>query len=205
MYSTHTPSLHALPQDTYGLKRVTAPFEEPISVAEAKDQLRLETSADDDKIARLIRTATDRCEAELGRSFCTQTWRLTLDRFPRRYLRLPRPPLVAVTSVKYYDTSNVLQTLDPAFYEADAESDPGRLALDILHYWPATYVRTNAVQVTYTAGYGAPSSVPERIRHAIAMLTAHWYENAEIVVFGRVNPLPNAVEALLHTASPGTY
>ena len=57
------------------LKLITAPAEEPVSLTEAKTHLRVDTSADDTYIARLITSARAHVEeAILHRPLITQTW-----------------------------------------------------------------------------------------------------------------------------------
>lgn len=158
----------------------------------AKAQCNVTHSADDSLLSGtsaepgLIERATRWCEDYTQRAFITQTWRLTMDGFldPRyvhdRVIYVPRPPLIAVSSLTYFDTANTSQTLtENTHFLVDADHDPGRIGEYPDQTWPATEVRVKAVTVTHTAGYGAATSVPEDIRHAILMLVAHWYRNRE--------------------------
>ena len=61
---------------------VTAPTEEPVSLAEAKLHLRVDDNADDALIAALITAARQHAENDTRRALVTQTWRLALDQFP---------------------------------------------------------------------------------------------------------------------------
>ncbi len=61
---------------------VTAPTEEPVSLAEAKLHLRVDYSNDDLLIAALITAARQHAENDTGRALVTQTWRQVLDQFP---------------------------------------------------------------------------------------------------------------------------
>jgi len=68
--------------------------------------------------------------------------------------------------------------------------------------WPGTTLRPhNGICVTYVAGYGdAAADVPQKIRQALYLLIAHFYENREAVVIGQgftPTVVPMAVEALL--------
>mgnify|MGYP000365478232 CR=1 FL=1 len=75
------------------------PAVEPISLAEAKAHLRVDTSADDSLITSLIVAARKYFEERTRRSLITQSWKLTLDDFPTEFT-LTRPPIQSVTSVK---------------------------------------------------------------------------------------------------------
>jgi uncharacterized phiE125 gp8 family phage protein len=60
----------------FSLVRVTAPAALPISVAEAKAQMRVEGSDDDTIIERLVNAAVAFVDVQgvLGRAMITQTW-----------------------------------------------------------------------------------------------------------------------------------
>jgi len=178
--------------------QTAAPAIEPVTLAEAKAHCRIDVTADDDYVSALITAARQWCEKRLGQSFITQTWRLSLDRFPPHCFELPYSPLLAVSSVTYYDEGNALQTLSTSLYEVDANSRPGRLAPVWGESWPSTYERMNAVAVTYTAGYGsAASDVPAGVKHAIKLLVGHWYENREASTDAESKDIPHGVESLL--------
>jgi uncharacterized phiE125 gp8 family phage protein len=54
------------------------------------------------------------------------------------------------------------------------------------------------IEVDVTVGYGgAAADVPEPLRRAILMLTAHWHENRGLVANGAVSALPVSVAALI--------
>jgi uncharacterized phiE125 gp8 family phage protein len=114
----------------------------------------------------------------MGRSIINQTWRLTLDAFPDA-LKLYNPPIVSVSSVKYYDEDNVLQTLDPQDYTVDNVSEPGYIVPAPDVDWPCTYDKINAVVVEYVAGYGATAaSTPPEVRLYILAKLREQYDPA---------------------------
>ena len=98
---------------------------------------------------------------------------------------LPNPPLKTVDSVKYYDTAGVLQTLDPATYLVDAISEPARITPAPSTSWPATQNRMNAVQITFTCGYGAAKDVPTGIKNWMLVRLGSLFENREEVAIGQ--------------------
>lgn len=168
-----------------GLRLASAPAIEPITLDEMKAHLRCTDSAENDYITALIVAARAACEAETKRAFLTQTWTLTLDRFPRcnGLIELPNPPLQSVLSIAYTDEDGVVQTLDESYYQVDAVSEPGRLAPAANCTWPddASTETLSAVIVSYRAGWTAAASVPAEIKHAIKLLASHWYANREAV------------------------
>jgi len=98
----------------------------------------------------------------------------------RASFRLPRPPLVSVASITYYDgTTGQLLTVDPATYNLDTSTEPGRVAPSYGNIWPIVRQQLASVKITFTAGYGSDASVPDTIKTAIKMLVGQWYENRE--------------------------
>lgn len=164
-----------------GLQLVTAPAQEPIGLDLAKAHLRVSGSDEDEVIRLYMASARGQVESFLARSLITQTWALTLDRFPasdREAIKLPRPPLVSVGSIVYLDCDGAEQTWPDESYVVDAASWSPRVMPAYGVTWPSTRSTVNAVTVTYTAGYGAGGdAVPQVIRNEILMLTADLYGN----------------------------
>ncbi len=180
----------------FSFSLVTPPSIEPVTLAEAKAQARVDTDADDALIAALITAARQWAEKFTNRAFITQSWRLSMDQFSaaasiecagscgarpgqaRAYLCLPRPTLQSVASVQYFDADDEARTWPSENYFVDTSSEPGRLALRSGSVWPEASRVTNGLVVTYAAGYGdSAEAVPEPIKMAIRQLVAHWYEH----------------------------
>lgn len=176
--------------------QTVAPSAEPISLPEAKAHVRQDQADDDGSLTALIVAARDWVENFTGRQLITATWRLSLDGFPRE-LRLPRPRLIDVSSLVYDASDGTETTLAPASYRIDADSEPARIQPAYGESWPTTLCQSNAVRITYTAGYGNAAAVPQAIKQAMLLLISHWYEFREPVVQGAVQHLPLAVESLL--------
>lgn len=187
----------------------TAPTLYPITMAEARAHLRLDSHDENDLVSSLIGAATEYLQNQMGRSFVTQTWKLYLDSFPSgdgEAIRPPRPPLLAVSSISYVDTNGDTQTWSSAEYSVDTYTEPGRITCAYGYSWPSTRDIENAVCVTYTAGFGTSAStaaqsqaaVPLSIKAAVKLLISHWYENREPVNIGNITtPLPMTVESLI--------
>jgi uncharacterized phiE125 gp8 family phage protein len=147
-------------------KSTTPPAALAVSLAAAKESLRIDAgdTALDASITLWIKGITLEAEHQLGRSLINQGWRLSLDAFPDA-LRLDHPPTVSVESVKYFDTNNVQQTLDPADYMVDKITEPGYIVPAAGKAWPDTFDRIHAVEVNYTAGYGSTEAdVPVNVQ-----------------------------------------
>jgi uncharacterized phiE125 gp8 family phage protein len=165
------------------LKLITPRTLQPVTLAEAKLHLRVDTSDDDALITALIIAATDDAEALMQRAVLPQTWKLTLDSFGGASswacIELQRPTVIAVTSVYYNQASDgVLTLLDPSAYQLAAASDyTARLLPAYGTYWPDLRDQAEAVQVTFTAGYADAAAVPELIKAWIKLRVAALYEN----------------------------
>lgn len=190
-------------------KRTTDAAAEPVTTAEAKTQVVVDHSNDDTYIDTLVKSARMWCEHYTRRAFIDQTWVLSLDQFPsgssvgepNSDILLPVNPISSITTFAYTDTAGAGQTLAVTTgYQLDDQAEPGRLTVPVAGSWPATQAgKVNAVQITYVAGYGSSASdVPEPIKHAIKLLTGHWYENREAVMDGSMgDEVAFAVHALL--------
>ncbi|QEX18499.1 hypothetical protein FRZ44_38060 [Hypericibacter terrae] len=186
-----------------GLTLITAATVPVLDTAAAKAHLRVEFADDDVTIDALVAAATETIEGMTGRAFLQQTWRLTLDAFPAcrdPVIRLPRPPLISVDSVKYVDADGTLQTLDPALYQVDANSTPARLAPAYGQVWPCARCELGAVRIEYKAGYGTTADkVRPTLVSAVKLQLGHLYENREAVNIGNiVTTMPIGVESLVY-------
>lgn len=196
------------------LVRTSDATTEPVTTAEAKTHLRVDNSAEDTYIDTLITAARQHIEEITGRALIKQTWELSLDDFPEsvwfespwepwirhgeKPILLPRSPLQSVTSITYVDTDGATQTLSASKYRVDSKSEPARVTEAEGEIWPSTDRVTNAVTVTYDAGYGDQAAdVPAAFKHAIKLLVGHWFENREASTPDSIQKLPTAVEALL--------
>jgi uncharacterized phiE125 gp8 family phage protein len=134
------------------------------------------------------------------RALLEQTWTWTLDCFPARgELLVPRPNLLSVTTVKYYDTGGVQQTMSTDDYSVDVATLPGRVLLNYGVSWPITRSQYNAVEVVLQGWLWRRHGgiVPEAIKSAMKLVIADMYKNREPMNIGNiVNDLP-AVSRLL--------
>lgn len=170
------------------IKVVTPPTIEPVSLAEAKAQCRVEVTDDDALITGYIAAAREWCEAHDWRAYLTQTIELWLNCWPSDEIILPRPPLQSVSKIEYYGVDDTKYTLATSVYGVDANSTPGAVHLKYNQAWPSTALRSyNAICVTFVAGWTAAANVPQTIHQAMLLLIGHWYENRENTTVGAVS------------------
>jgi uncharacterized phiE125 gp8 family phage protein len=193
------------------LTRYSQPAVEPVTLAEAKIQCRVDTTDEDAYLTSLITAAREYVENVLDISMITQVWEARYDTFPLWEIILPRPPMQAATvTVVYRDEAGANQTITSAAnaFQVDAYATPGRIYPLYEGVWPAVRGDENSVTVRWTAGYGASgSSVPQTVKNLIMLLVAHWYEMRQPVVTGysQVLPVPQTFETLLAASGWGGY
>jgi uncharacterized phiE125 gp8 family phage protein len=157
------------------LFRTVEPAVEPVSVAEAKARLRIGHDSEDELIGSLIAAARDEVERTTGRALIAQSWRLSLDGWPRcGPVLLRRGPVTQILSITVFGREGEATVLAPDSYLADLDSAPARLHLDD----PADpAVALNGIEIDFAAGYGeAGADVPDILKRAIMLLVGHWYE-----------------------------
>ena len=187
----------------YGLRLITGPSVEPISLNEVKAQLRIDGSADDTLLTSYIAAARAYDESTTGLALNTQTWEMTLHDWPygSNPIVLPKQPVQSITTITYADQANQTQTLASSVYEIDVTRTPAFITLTENSDWPDIYDKQAAITIRFVAGYGATAaSVPEPIRQAMLLLVGHWYANREQVTLGAgltATQLPLGMDALL--------
>jgi uncharacterized phiE125 gp8 family phage protein len=188
------------------LSLVTDVTVEPLTLEEAKAQCNIVASDDDDLLLSLITAARHWAEQFTHRSLAQKTWDLKLDGFPYwGAIEIPMPPVTAISSVSYVDTSGVTQTLAlTTQYVTDIPAGPTAMPARVMSAysvpWPSTRWVANAVTVRFTAGYTGTgvNATPDPIKQAMRLLISHWNENREaVVVTGLPQTVPLAAESLL--------
>lgn len=169
---------------------LTAPTAYPVSLAEVRSQLSIDTQDYDPRLAALIGAATGQVEAYLGMALVTRSYHGFLDRWPqcrdtwstghgsrftrgpwRREIEIPMPPLIGVDFVKTYDDTDVVTVFDPSNYYVDTASLVGRLVLRKSAEWPAPARAANGIEIGWTCGVGTTLRpfLDDDIRAAIVM------------------------------------
>ena len=191
------------------LQLITPAAQEPVSILEARQHLRVDFDDDDALISVLISAARQAAETLTGRQFITARWKLVLDSFPGPSLMgvpagvpftlpghailLTKGPVQSVVAVNYLDMAGVLQTMPAANYAQDLFCEPARITPVFGQIWPIPLPQIGAVSVTFDAGYGAPEQVPEGIKSWIKLRVGSLYAHREDLAAlsrGRIEPLP---------------
>ncbi len=167
------------PRTAFNYKLIDAVDALPLTVAEVKLYLRVSNTADDALIEELIETASLCCESYTRRVLITKTFRTYRDCWLRPYIELRKSPLQSIESVKYYDTENVLQTLDASnYYTTDEPDYYSKILYTQDATLPSLYKRLQAIEIEFKAGYGdTADDIPADLKLAMKQHIAMMYEN----------------------------
>jgi len=161
-----------------------------ISLAVAKQHLRVESTAEDGLISRAAAAAVDYVQNHSGRRLLTAQMDLRTTGFPIGSIELPTGPLRSLDAIAYRaDEGSDETVIAAADYEVLPETDFSRaLVVPPTDGWPAADGRfPYPVRLRCTVGYGTAADVPAALQQALLLLIGHWYENRQEVVVGTVS------------------
>lgn len=186
----------------WSLSLITPPAAEPLDLqTDVKQQLRLDQAelyAQISIVQGAIAAARQNCETFTGRQLITASWELWLDSwledgiYCEGALQIPKGPITpASVVIKYFDTAGVSQTWPAAKYVVIAEAGPTgrrpRIVPAVNESWPSVQARSAAIQIAFTAGYGAAaSSIPAGLRNGMLLQVAELYERRELLTVGTI-------------------
>jgi uncharacterized phiE125 gp8 family phage protein len=164
---------------------------EPLSLAEMKAHLRVDTDDEDAMIADCIATARAYTENVSGVRFVNQTADVFLDAWPEQGspILLPLRPVTAIQQVHYFPEAANLADESAYTHEGpwflDGAFAPARLALPSGAAWPSEKLRpVRGIRVRVNVGWASAAAVPPELRRAVRMLAAHYFTHRESVVIG---------------------
>jgi uncharacterized phiE125 gp8 family phage protein len=167
----------------------TAATDEPLTLDEIKEHLRVTHNEEDNRIAGLGVAARQAVEYFTRRQLMKATYDFTRREWPdgSEVVEIPKPPLQSLT-VTYIDSDGNSQTLATTVYTVDTASEPGRFFLAKDQSWPDLEGAPNVQEITITAvcGYSAGTvaqqraAVPDTIKEQIKILTEHLYDGKPI-------------------------
>ncbi len=154
---------------------ISAPQLEPINLAEAKAHLRIDHSHEDPLISSTMTAARYYAETASGQKFITQSWRqYETCMADNRRIALRLRPVQSISAVTIYDQEGNPSILSSNDFELVRGSEPALLQFSSSI---STAQAANGVEIDMVVGMGDFGiDVPDTIKRAILMLTAHWYE-----------------------------
>lgn len=165
---------------------VTPPVGDVVSLTELRSHLKVDDNERNSDITAFAVAAVDYAQRYTRRQFLTATWRLHLSKLENR-VPLRKCPVQSVTTLTYLDPNGNQQTL-PGNYYLLAHREPAEVCVPWL---PEVAPREDAVAITFVAGYGLASQVPELIKSAIKL-------KVEALFYGCEEELKPAIENLLN-------
>lgn len=195
------------------LERVSAPATDPVTVAEVKSHCRIDISADDTLLDRLIEVARDAIDGPHGAGVCmvSQQWRLSIDHMPGR-IWIPMGPVMSIDEITYLDDGGVRQTLSSDAYTWREERFGARVKPVYNGTWPTVRHDYDSVQVKFTAGFPGTAdspptyaNIPATLKHAMFLLIGHYYEHREAVYAGHAIEMPHGYEMLINKFRVGRF
>jgi uncharacterized phiE125 gp8 family phage protein len=137
----------------------------PVSLEEAKDFLRVNHTDDDAYITQLIKAMTwrieDKAEIALSTQSLTAEWAIV-----QSYITLPRPPFVSISGITVYNENNTPSVLSSSGYYVEG------LTTITVRFKENVGKR---LRITYTAGYGNSSAIPDDLKQYILQLVFQEY------------------------------
>ena len=185
-----------------GLRRTTPTDERTyvVSLAEAKEHLRIAHSDDDNYINNIIQAAQMTAEYMSNVDFTPCDWLFTCDLWSQA-IDIPYSDVGSITHIKYYNdaATPVLTTLSASQYYLDNGSIPARITMEDPWDYPSLRNGTGNIQITFstTTAFNKHTQVAKQV--VLIMLT-DMYENRQSVIVGRIaSVIPRTAQFLLDT------
>lgn len=174
------------------LRRIGAVGTPPVSLADAKAHLRVTDTVENDLITALIAAACAAVGEEAGRVIASETWEIADFGFSG-LVKLPKSPVLALTSVQYY-LDDVLTTATLADFRLYQDDDYTHVGPIESASWPVSQTRADGTVIRFTAGY---TTLPTTLRHAVLLTVGHLFANREAVTAGAMADLPMGAHHLI--------
>ncbi len=162
---------------------ISSPPIEPITTEEAKTWFTVgggyNGSFDNTLVDSLIVAARENAEDYTQKPFIIREFKTTYDKCENKYLfsgcsnfylELPKQPITSIASVQYYDTDNVEQTVDSAYYYFDSK----KIIFSDVSF--ENMRDLNSFSINYNAGFGSTmAEIPSNIKTAIKYYLSDLY------------------------------
>lgn len=182
-------------------ERIAPPTSSVATVAELRDQARIDATDEDTLLTRKIAEATaflDGFDGALGACLLTQRWRQSFRCFSHRML-LPLGPVQSIEAVRYFDADEAEQTLDSGAYRLQRSHLGHYVEIASTASLPGVYDRDDAVSIEYRAGRGdSAADLPADLVGAVLSLATHLYEHRSVGVVGTIyTKIPFSVSSVI--------
>lgn len=189
------------------LRRLSGPAAEPLTLAQAKAQCRVDADIveDDEWFTDAIREARAFIEDQLKSTLVETSYRYERGQWgwdsssmwvgPELCdtIALPFGPIIAIDAITYLDTDGTRQDLAADRFQLVKTGTSGHVVPAYRTSWPAARASAGSIAIDYRAGYesegspAGPGGVPPPVVRGMKMLVAHWYQNRESVLVGTIS------------------
>jgi len=155
------------------IRVVTQATAEPISLEDAKANLRVDHTDDDARIQRHITEAREWVERRVQKAIANVTYAQAFDAFASP-LVLSIIPISSIISVSYEDVNDTTQSAAFIFKPPNlVYSSPSGSS------WPVAFNRPDSVRVKYIAGEAGIEVIPAPLIAAMHLKIQHLYDGDE--------------------------
>lgn len=178
----------------WSVHRTIDPSTEPLTAGNVEEKLVVSSGWDSTTLAFNIESARQILESDTDRSLITQTWTLTLDKWPDGIdIYLPKAPYVSTTSFTYLDTNGSSQNLNVTTDYTIATNRDTPIITPISTGWPNVLDNgtKEVITIVYVTGYGDASSVPGWAKEAMMAKIVHAYEHVDTSMTYDAAMVPN--------------
>ncbi|APZ98064.1 hypothetical protein BWQ93_05905 [Sphingopyxis sp. QXT-31] len=148
---------------------------EPISTAEGKKHLRVESTADDTLIADKIIAAREWVEDYTGLVLTRREVTEAIDSFSAQTRLRAWPVADEPISIVYRDFVGAEQTIADAVLRP--QTRPARIYPALGAVWPNCRTISGPAAVTFTAGYATAADVPQALKQAMLVMLTAFYDD----------------------------
>jgi len=181
---TSTKSSHSSGDGVGLLQRVetsTSPLSDTVASFESTLRyLRAQGTGDDLTLYEALQAAAIEAERRLNRTLRPTVTRTVYYRGFEYRIPIPYPPLQSVTSVKYYNVSDVLTAVSSSDYAVHASSDgPGWIEFQADYSFPTINSdRSDVVQVICVTGWADSASIPPHYKAFVRCVCEAIYDRS---------------------------
>jgi uncharacterized phiE125 gp8 family phage protein len=169
------------------LERLTGEAVDLITLADAKDKLRIISPEGDDpeldaEVSRAIASASAALDVDqdgfggLGFPLVAQQWRRYAATFDGQFLQLPFVRILSIDEIGYLDAEGVEMVVPAESYVLVGRGRGRSVELVSGSVWPAVANRPDAVRLKFTAGFETLEKVPEDLKAAARELVKFYYD-----------------------------
>jgi hypothetical protein len=142
-----------------------------VALSTIKKALKVDYITDDQELLRLRDAAISFISDYTGVSLTAKSKTQYISYWMRT--RINTYPFISISTVKYYNTSNVETTMPATGYFLDLEQEPSVY----INFSDYPQIKENTqIAITYTTGY---SVLPAEIEQLVIGLVGAWYNNPE--------------------------